>query len=118
MKFCDPSDISTRNEVILLKQAWENDTAKFSKLSDEEMDEWMNKRAKTAFNEIMASGSNLGNDDDRPVLPEPIEGKDQARTPIQPHNPHPSAPSSSNNQPMHSPNTSDENPPPIQPTNI
>ena len=109
-KFCNPSDISTRNEVVLLKHAWENDTAKFSKLGDEEMEEWMNKRVEAAFNEIMALGLNLGNDDDRPVSPEPID--------TQPHDPHPSALSSSNNQPMHSPNTSDENHPPIQPTNI
>ena len=117
-KFCNLLDILTRNEVVLLKHAWENDTEKFSKLSDEEMEEWMNKRAEAAFNEIMASGLNLGNDDDRPMSPEPIEGEDQARTPTQPHDPHPSALSSSNNQPMHSPNTLDENRPPIQPTNI
>ena len=48
----------------------------------------MNKRAEAAFIEIMASGSNLGDDDNRPMLPEPVEDKDQARSSTQPHNPH------------------------------
>lgn len=39
-KFCSPADLSTKNEVEVLMQAWTKGSAKFRRLSDEEWAQW------------------------------------------------------------------------------
>ncbi|RDB30730.1 hypothetical protein Hypma_005885 [Hypsizygus marmoreus] len=43
--FCAPSEISSRIELNLLFNAWKSDTAHFYKLTQQEYDEWMERRS-------------------------------------------------------------------------
>jgi hypothetical protein len=51
-KFCSPADLSTRNEVQLLLHAWQNGTAHFRRLSEEEWEAWEAARFQAALDEM------------------------------------------------------------------
>ncbi|KAL4259839.1 hypothetical protein AB1N83_008624 [Pleurotus pulmonarius] len=48
-KFCSPSDLTSRVEVLLLFRAWESGTARFYKMTTQELEDWDQAR----FNERM-----------------------------------------------------------------
>lgn len=54
-KFCSPSDVASRTELKMLLAAWQSGTTRFRKLSDEELEEWREKRFQAALNESKSS---------------------------------------------------------------
>ncbi|KAF5360171.1 hypothetical protein D9758_011357 [Tetrapyrgos nigripes] len=52
-RFCSPSDLNTRSEVDILRNAWENNTCTFYKMTETEWKEWEKKR----FEEKVAESS-------------------------------------------------------------
>jgi hypothetical protein len=101
-RFCNPSDISTRNEVQLLMHAWQSGTAHFWRLDDEEWEAWQTARIKAVLDEMVEYHGR--ENDGEPVLHNMPDDPE----PTHLNQPHPSTP------PAHNPSLPDENTSPAQ----
>lgn len=55
-KFCNPSQIGSRNEIDIVYQAFRSGTARFRKLSNEEWEKWSETRFQAALNTMGGPG--------------------------------------------------------------
>lgn len=61
-KFCPPSDLTSRVEVLLLFRAWESGTARFYKMTTQELDDWDQVRFDEWMRDTVTDPSTSGGD--------------------------------------------------------
>lgn len=62
-KFCSPADLSSRNEVEILYNAWKTGTASFERMSDADWTSWNDARFRVVLAEMGAGGETSGIED-------------------------------------------------------
>lgn len=70
-KFCSPADLTSKNEVEVLMQAWMTGSAKFRRLSDEEWAQWHRDRVEALTEDSAVGGQDSGEE----MEDEEIEGE-------------------------------------------